>query len=119
MLQLRHAPADGIARPWIDRLGLFCRVVVAGDLATIRTGVDDVGVTWIRRHITALSAADRVVVGTIDAAVRASTGDRDGRVVLLSTVKPVRKAVVGSHVIELRGRLILQGRPGEAVVSGD
>src|SRR5512141_1672552 len=53
-----------------------------------------------------------------DLAVIGATGDRDGAVVLLPGVDPVREAVVGRQVIELARRLVVPAAPGRTAVDG-
>src|SRR5882762_4323671 len=86
MLHIRSRPADGVYRPRIHGLCFAGAVIVAGDFAAIRTGVDDFRIRRIGRDVTALAAANIVPVGTIDGPVWASAGDADGGVVLLRSV---------------------------------
>ena len=119
VLQISHSPADRVARPRIDCLRLFRVMIVAGDVSAIRTGINDIGICGIGSDIAAFPAADVVKVALIDAAAGTRSGNRDRGVVLLRSVQPVGKSVVGSDVIELRGWLVVERRPAGAAVSGN
>ena len=47
------------------------------------------------------------------------TGNTGGAGVLLPSVDPVRKSIVGDDVVELPGRLVVPGAPGAATIDGD
>ncbi len=103
--------------PDVDELDLLGGVVVAlqrlaaSRRAADRTHVHDVRVTRLGRDVPALGGAGRIAVGPVDGAETVVAGHRDARVVLLRSVHHVRKLVVGGHVVELRGQLVVDRRP--------
>src|SRR5712672_2030121 len=119
MLHIRSRPANGVYRPRIHGLCFAGAVIVTGDFAAIRTGVDDFRIRRIGRDVTALAAANIVPIGPIDGAVRAGASYADGGVVLLRSVDVIRKTVVGGYVIELRGRLVVNTGPALRAVGRD
>src|SRR6266478_5005185 len=119
VLHIRSRPSDGIYRPRIYRLCFASAVIVAGDFAAIRTSVDDFRIGRIGRDVTALAAANIVPIGTIDGAVRAGTGNANCRVVLLRTVDVIGESIVRSHVVKLRGRLIVNAGPALRAIGRD
>ena len=54
-----------------------------------------------------------------DFAIVAAAGGAHRAALLLSAVDPIGEAIVGDHVIELRGRLVVPGAPGLAAVQAD
>src|SRR5882724_2751736 len=119
MLHIRSRPSDGIYRPRIYRLCFAGAVIVTGDFAAIRTGVDDFRIRRIGRDVTALAAADVVPIRAIDGAVRAGAGNANRGVVLLRAVHVIVESIVRGHVIKLRGRLIVNAGPALRAVGRD
>ena len=119
VLQISHPPADHVARPRIDRLRLLGVMIVAGNVSAIRTGINDLGVLGIGSDIAAFTAADLVKVALIDAAAGTRRGNRDRGIILLRSVQPVGKSVVGSDVVELRRWLVVERGPTGAAVGGN
>ena len=72
---------------------------------------DDGGVARLHRDVAALAAARLHPVGRGDRAAVGLARQADRPVVLLRAVDPVRLLVVRAHVVELRGRLVVDGRP--------
>src|SRR6476619_439316 len=66
----------------------------------------------------ARGGTDWMPVARGDLAVIGAAGDRDGAVVLLPGVDPVRAAVVRRQVVELAGRLVVPAAPGRTAVDG-
>ncbi len=90
-------------------------MVVARDLAAVRAGVNDLRITGIGRNVSALASAHRIPTRAIDASP-GRTGNADRRVVLLRAINPVREAIVGDGVVELRRGLVgLRGPVGAAI----
>ena len=116
MLQVCHSPANRIARPRIHHLSLLGVMVVARDLAAVGAGVDDVSILGIRSDVPTLPTADSIEVGAIDTSICACAGDGHGGIVLLRPVEPVWEPVVGSDMVELRGRLVHHAGPTGAAV---
>src|SRR6185295_4354626 len=81
--------------------------------------VDDVGVARKGNVVVALVAAHRIPVAEGELAVIAAARHRHRAAVLLAAVDPVGETVVGGHVVELPGRLVVPGAPGLAAVDGD
>ena len=73
----------------------------------------------IGRDVAVLFGAHRVPLAERDLPVVTAARHTGGARFLLPAVHPVGEAVVGGHVIELRGRLIVPGAPGLAAVDGD
>src|SRR5262249_27085670 len=84
--------------------------------AADRAAHDDRGIPRLDRDIPALATAWLYPVGGGDGAAVRLARDADRPVVLLRAVHAVRPLVVGAHVIELRGRLVVDGRPGLSAV---
>ena len=99
-----------------DRLDLADVAIVAGDVALIVGGVDDVGIGGIGSDVAGFAAADVIPIGAVDGAVVAAAGDGHGAGVLLRAVDAVGHGGVGDHVIELRGGLIVLARPVLAAI---
>src|SRR5579864_5356579 len=93
--------------------------VIARDQTGVVGGVDDVGFGRIGSDVARFPSPDRIPVRALNGTLVAAGGDGDGAVVLLRAVDVVGRAVVGDHVIELRGRLIVLATPGFAAVEGD
>ena len=109
MKQQRHRPEDavlaGAQRLRRDVLRLAGLLVEADDAAA----VDDVRVQRIRRDVGVLVGADTHPVAERDLPAVAAARDPDRTALLLSAVDPVRKLLVGRHVIQLRRRLVVPG----------
>ncbi len=81
--------------------------------------IDQVGIQRIRRDVTVFFDAHRMPLAKGDLG-RSRSGCNAGRTaLLLAAVNPVRKLIVGDHVIELRGGLVVPGTPGLAAVDAD
>ena len=113
---------------------LLARPVVVADHsphagpAADRAPDDDGRIAGLHREVAALAAARLEPVDRGDGAAVGLARQTDGPVVLLRAVHAVRALVVGAHVVELRGRLVVDRRPrlpaverhaGAAVVSLD
>ncbi len=107
--------ANGIDGPWRHVLSFFRAMVIARDLAAIRTGIDNLGIARIRRNVAALTSAYGVPACAVNTARRCA-GNRHRRVVLLRSIEVIRETVVSDHVIELRRRLVPLIRPTCAAV---
>ena len=103
----------------MDRAFLAGPAVEAADVAAVAAGVGHLGVARLRRDVSALAAGHVVPVAVADAEAAGAARDRDGGVILLRAVDAVGELVVGDHVVELRGRLVLDARPAEAAVERD
>ena len=90
-------------------------LVVHGRLAA----VDQPRMVRIGRHVAVLLDADRVEVSKRNRAVVAATQDFGTAALLLTAEHPIRKTIVGDHVIELRRRLVVPRAPRRATVDGD
>jgi hypothetical protein len=111
--------AVGIERPLLDVLDLVGAAIEARDVAEVGAGVDDVRIARVHGDIAAFAATDGIPVGAIDEATIAGSGDADGRVVLLRAIDAVGKVIVGGHMIELRGGLVILRGPVFAAVNGN
>src|SRR2546428_12147616 len=81
--------------------------------------VDDVGVQRVRRDVAALAGAHRGPVADRDLPEIAAARDPGRPRVLLSAIHAVREGVVGDHVVELRGGLVVPAAPWVTAVEGD
>src|SRR5215510_12528504 len=73
----------------------------------------------MHRDVPALRGANGIAVAPGNGAFVGARRHADGRVVLLRTVHPVGELVICVDMIELRGELIVDGRPGVAAVEGN
>jgi len=89
------------------------------DVAEVGAGVNDVRIARVNGNVTALASAHGIPVAAVDVTAVAGGGDTDGRIVLLRAIDAVREIVVGSHVVELRRRLIILRGPILAAVDGN
>ena len=80
-------------------------VVIPGDLAAIRAGVDDLRIMRIGRDVSAFTSAHRIPIRTIDSTPLRRRSAYCA-VVLLSAINEIREAIVGNHMVELRRRLV-------------
>ena len=75
---------------------------------------------WIRSNRSALTAdIDWPRIHSTDASVNGATRDRHRARVLLRTVDPVGKSIIGDHVIELSGGLVVPTAPRLGSVDTD
>src|SRR5581483_8141692 len=117
--EIGGAVTHGIQRPRGDLLRLAGRLVETGDESVVGAGIDDVGIAGIGNDEAAFAAADVKPIALGDGAVVAAAGDGDGGVVLLRAVDVVEELIFGGDGIEMRGGLVVLGRPGFAAVGGD
>ncbi len=95
-------------------------MVVAVDDAAVATRVRDLRMVRVQRDRPGLAATHvHPVLLRVEGVARHPRRDRDGRVVLLCPVQPVREGVVDHHVVELGRRLVVVARPRRAAVDGD
>src|SRR2546427_242129 len=73
----------------------------------------------MHRDVTALRGANGIAVAPGDGASVGARRHADGCVVLLCPVYPVGELVVRGDMVELRGELVINGRPGVTAVEGD
>ena len=106
VLHVAGAQTDDVLRIVHDLPHLPGGAVHAADAASVRTGVDDVGIARIDGNVSALTAAYGGPVLQADATGSRPTGQRDGGVVLLAAIQTVGKLVVYGHAVHLGGGLI-------------
>src|SRR6266481_2356068 len=94
----------------------MCLFVETRDETIVRACVNHVGVRWVGNDKASFATANVVPVRAVDSALIAAAGDGDRGIVLLSAVDVVRKGVVYSDVVELRGLLVGLSGPRLAVV---
>src|SRR5437870_9140364 len=115
MLEINRAMAGVVERDDAGIVPVLFVFIVVGEVAFV-VGIDDVPVPRIRNDEAALAAARlEPILRRDDAGIRAA-GDANIRIVLLRAVDVIRERVVDRDVIELRGRLIVLGRPGLAAI---
>ena len=118
VLQLARGDAAGGLGPHVHQPDLPRAVVVALQRAGAsgagahRAAVDDVGVGGVDGDEAALARARVGAVAQRDGAPLGGRGHADGGVVLLRAVHPVGVLVVHVQAVELRGQLVVDGRPG-------
>ena len=81
--------------------------------------VDDVGIERIGRDVAVFLRGHGMPIAKSDRAVVAAAGDAHGAAFLLAAVKTIRKRVVRTDVIELRGRLVIPRAPALPAIDGD
>ena len=88
-------------------------------MSTETAGVDHIGIVGADGDVAALTTSHRVPISRRDGRVIGPTGNAQGIDVLLGTIDPVGDLIVGRHVIELSGRLVVLRGPGGARVEAD
>src|SRR5262245_5123083 len=84
-----------------------------------RADIDDVGIVRTNRDIATLAGTGDEAILPEDAGVVGAAGNRDAGVILLRAVHVVRIPAVGSEVIELGGRLVVNGAETVSAVERD
>src|SRR4029077_16830561 len=97
-------------------LRLAGAAVITEELSIRPTAIDDVGIGWIRRDVSALARAGGVPVTEDDRAVIAATQDVNAAAILLCAVDVVGELVIDSNVMKRRGRLVEPATPCAATV---
>src|SRR5579859_1337568 len=105
--------ANGIRR---NDLRLAGAAVVTEELSIGPAAIDDVGIRWIRRDVSALASAGRMPVAEGDRAVIAAAENVNAAAILLRAVYVVREIVVNSNVVKLRCGLVEPTAPCAATV---
>src|SRR5438093_12807484 len=80
---------------------------------------DDGRIARLHRDVAALAAARLDPVDRGDRAAMRLARKADGPVVLLRAVDAIGPLIVGAHVIELRGRLVVDRRPRLRAIERD
>src|SRR6185312_1583132 len=101
-----------LAYPFVPR-------TVLGDVPENTRRIDESGIMRIGADLRALAPADLVPILPSDAVVQGTARNAHGAPVLLATVNPVRKAVVGKHPVELPRWLVEVARPGPSAIQRD
>ena len=95
-----------------DVLHLPSAPVVHGHLAAI----DQIRIQRVRCDIPIFLDAHRMPLAKRDLSIFAPAGDASRAAFLLSAAQPVRKGIVGRHMVHLRGGLVVPGTPRLAAV---
>ena len=103
----------GAARARADGSGLARPIVESSHVAATE---DDLGIQRIGSRVAVLVDAHREPLTNRDGAVIAARGDARRSTLLLTTADAIRKVRVCGDVIHLRGRLVVPGTPGLAIV---
>src|SRR5580658_5159729 len=119
MLDVACGPSNGIHWPRIDGLLFTGSVIVAADIATVGTGIDNLRVGGVRSDVTALAAAHGIPVRAINRSFGAGTCDAHSGIVLLRAVDVIGKSIVGGDVVKLRRGLVVYAGPTVTAVGGD
>src|SRR5271155_971152 len=119
MSDIARSPSNGIDWPRIDRLLFAGSVIVAADIATVGTGIDNLRVGGVRSDVAAFAAAHGIPVRAINRSFGAGTRDAHGGVVLLRAVDVIGKSIVGGDVVKLRRGLVVYAGPTVTAVGGD
>src|SRR5262249_51766958 len=117
-LQVLASMSAGVVRVNTNGPGLPRAAVVAGDVAAVFAGVDDLGVAGIEGDVPGLAAADILPVADHDAARETVARVGLGADVLHTAADAVRDAVVAADVIELGDRQ-RWAVPRRAAIDGD
>src|SRR5512133_3291933 len=83
------------------------------------TADDDVWIEGIGNDVTIFLRRNWSPVAKRDSALVAAAFDSDRAALLLTAVKPIRKRVVGAHMVQLGGRLVVPRAPALSAVHGD
>src|SRR5712664_3270059 len=81
--------------------------------------IENVRIERIHGDVAVLENAGKPPIAESNFAVIAAAHRRDGTAFLLRTVDPIRKTIVGGHVIKLRGWLVVPSAPGRAAIDAD
>ena len=81
--------------------------------------IENVRIERIHGDVAVLENAGQPPIAESNFAVIAAAHRRDGTAFLLRTVDPIRKTIVGGHVIKLRGWLVVPSAPGRAAIDAD
>src|SRR5712691_2557283 len=73
----------------------------------------------MHRDVPAFRGANGIAVTPGDRALIGAGRHADGGIVLLRTIHPIRELVVSGDMVELRGELVVDGRPGVTTVERD
>src|SRR5579864_4484280 len=104
------------AEPGRNVLHLAAVSIEAGEVPVVVAGVNDLRITRVGPVVAGFAAAHGMPLPLADGTLVATAQDRDAAAVLLRGVNPVIEFVVGRHVVELPGRLVVLRRPGGAAV---
>src|SRR5437764_9282231 len=63
--------------------------------------INNVGIERVGRDVSIFLYAHRMPIAKGDLAIIAAAGDAGGAALLLAAIDPIRKTVVGDHVVEL------------------
>ena len=86
---------------------------------TASAAVNEIGVERVGRDIRVLFATHRMPFAEGDLAIVAAARHAHRSALLLAAIDVVGDAIVGDHVVELRGRLVIPGAPRAAVVHAE
>src|SRR6266581_381503 len=81
--------------------------------------VDDVRVQRIRNGVTTLSGSNGKPIALGDLSIVSAAGDRRGAAILLRSVDPIGKPVIGGHSVKLSRWLVVPRAPGLAAIHAD
>ena len=95
---------------------MACLLVVLAHVGAKVAAVNDVRVKRIGGDVAILSGANRVPLPNRNLAVISAAAHHRGAAFLLAAIHPIRELVVGAHVIELGGRLVVPTAPSFARV---
>src|SRR5262245_34854264 len=119
VFQIRSAPAHRVIRPRIHIALLAGVAILARYQPAIGTGVYDLRIFRTWSNPSALSAADVVPVGAIDASLSSSAWDSKSRVALLRSIDGIRKVIVQRHALKLCCWLVLDRAPALPAIKAD
>ena len=93
-------------------------MVILGQCAVNGGGVNQRGIVRVESNMRTFATAHGKIILYSDSLVVTLAGDRDGGVVLLATVDPERRLIVGADAVKLRRGLVHDAGPGLAAVKG-
>jgi hypothetical protein len=82
--------------------------------ASFTVGIDNIRIAGFRNSRPSLTASVRLPEGSVSSRYTSGrkAGNRNGRIILLSRVKPIRKIIADVHLVELSSGLIVLRGPG-------
>ena len=95
------------------------QVAAAAGRAADGAGDDGVGIIRMQGDVAAFGVPHHVAIAPGDGSLVSAGRHADGGVVLLGSVDPVGKTVVGGQVVELGGELVVDAGPGVPAVEAD
>src|SRR5262249_41018996 len=117
--QRGRPPPHGVSGRGIPIASRPGAAFLSSDQPAIRTSVYNLRIFRTWSNPSALASADVIPVGSIDATHHRPACDSNSRVVLLGSVDVIRKVIIQSHAVKLRGWLVFDRAPASPAVKAD